>query len=313
MTMRELCEERRRRAARRPRDQGAADRRPARRASCPRSKLDTPFDFDAARRRGLHGRPRRHRRLRRADRHARRRPPPAALRRARELRQVLPVPDRAAARARDVRGRRRRSTAALLEELLETLEVGSLCAHGGGMPAPIRSLLAALPRRAGAGVMPSVTVDGAAVEVEPGATVLEAARAAGRWVPTLCFDERQAPFGACRVCLVGVEGAPRPSPSCTTPCRDGMEVDTEDPTARRVAGDVVELVLSELPEPPARAHRARRRSPRGSASASRAGAAPTHEPRARRPPSLPRRSGTSSASRAAAACAPATRSRAPSR
>ncbi len=101
------------------------------------------------------------------------------------------------------------------------------------------------------GDAPTVTVDGVEVEATPGMTILEAARAAGRWVPTLCFDERQAPFGACRVCLVGVAGSPKPLPACTTPCRDGMEIATEDPTARRVAGAVVELVLSELPEPPA--------------------------------------------------------------
>ena len=96
-----------------------------------------------------------------------------------------------------------------------------------------------------------VRVDGREVEVREGATVLEAARAAGRAVPTLCFDERLAPFGACRVCLVGAEGAPGPIPACTTPCRDGMAIDTRDPVARRAAGAVVELVLSELPEPPA--------------------------------------------------------------
>jgi NADH dehydrogenase/NADH:ubiquinone oxidoreductase subunit G len=96
-----------------------------------------------------------------------------------------------------------------------------------------------------------VTVDGIEVEVPPGATVLEACQAAGRWVPTVCYDERQAPFGACRVCMVAVEGTPRPLPACTTPCGDGMKVDTEEPTARRVSKAVVELVLSELPEPPA--------------------------------------------------------------
>jgi predicted molibdopterin-dependent oxidoreductase YjgC len=97
----------------------------------------------------------------------------------------------------------------------------------------------------------SVTVDGAAVSVPQGATVLDAARAAGRWVPTLCFDARQAPFGACRACLVGVEGSDVPLPACTTPCRDGLAIDTEDAAGRRVARAVVELVLSELPEPPA--------------------------------------------------------------
>jgi formate dehydrogenase major subunit len=95
-----------------------------------------------------------------------------------------------------------------------------------------------------------VTVDGQELDVDPGTTVLEAVRTLGGTVPTLCFDDRQAAFGACRVCLVGVQGAPGPIPACTTPCRDGMQVDTRDPTARRVAGAVVELVLSELPEPP---------------------------------------------------------------
>jgi predicted molibdopterin-dependent oxidoreductase YjgC len=98
-----------------------------------------------------------------------------------------------------------------------------------------------------------VTVDGEPVEVAPGATVLDAVRAAGGDVATLCFDERQAPFGACRVCMVGVAGAPGPVPACTAPCREGIEIDTRDPAARRVARTVVELVLSELPEPP-RAH-----------------------------------------------------------
>jgi len=96
-----------------------------------------------------------------------------------------------------------------------------------------------------------VTVDGVAVEVEPDTTILTAIRAAGANVPTLCFDARQDPFGACRVCLVGVAGVRGPLPACTTPCRDGMEIDTADETSRRVATAIVELVLSELPVAPA--------------------------------------------------------------
>jgi bidirectional [NiFe] hydrogenase diaphorase subunit len=96
--------------------------------------------------------------------------------------------------------------------------------------------------------MITLTIDGEEVTVPPGTTILAAARTP---IPTLCFDERQAPFGACRVCLVGVEGAPGPVASCTTLVREGMQVDTQDPTARRVATAVVELVLSELPQPPA--------------------------------------------------------------
>ena len=98
--------------------------------------------------------------------------------------------------------------------------------------------------------MITITIDGAERKVEPGTTVLEAVRANGGEIPTLCFDDRQAPFGACRVCLVGVEGAPGPVASCTTIVRDGMDVHTTDAAARRVATAVVELVLSELTHPP---------------------------------------------------------------
>jgi predicted molibdopterin-dependent oxidoreductase YjgC len=98
--------------------------------------------------------------------------------------------------------------------------------------------------------MISFELDGETLSVPPGTTVLDAARAAGGQIPTLCFDERQAPFGACRVCLVGIEGAPGPVASCTTVVREGMKVTTTDATARRVAVAVVELVLSELPVAP---------------------------------------------------------------
>ena len=67
---------------------------------------------------------------------------------------------------------------AKLEQLLETLELGSLCAHGGGMPAPIRSLLAHFPEELGLDV---ITFDDRrrGVTVPPGTTILDAARAAG--------------------------------------------------------------------------------------------------------------------------------------
>ncbi len=93
-------------------------------------------------------------------------------------------------------------------------------------------------------------IDGTATEVAPGTTVLEAVRALDGYVPVLCFDARQDPFGACRVCMVGVAGAPGPVAACTTPCREGMVVDTRDPTALRIAAATVELVLSELPRAP---------------------------------------------------------------
>jgi predicted molibdopterin-dependent oxidoreductase YjgC len=98
--------------------------------------------------------------------------------------------------------------------------------------------------------MMRVDIDGTQTQVAPGTTVLEAARGLDVYVPTLCFDERQEAFGACRVCMVGVAGAPGPMAACTTPCRDAMRIDTRDPTARRIAAATVELVLSELPVAP---------------------------------------------------------------
>jgi formate dehydrogenase major subunit len=53
------------------------------------------------------------------------------------------------------------------------------------------------------------------------------------------------------VCLVKAEGVPGLIPACTTPCREGIRIDTEDPAARRTVRSIVELVLSELPQPPA--------------------------------------------------------------
>src|SRR3990172_3739541 len=58
----------------------------------------------------------------------------------------------------------------------------------------------------------TVTVDGKKVEVPAGSTILDAANAAGSRVPTLCHDNKLHPFGACRLCLVEVEGAPPPRP-----------------------------------------------------------------------------------------------------
>ena len=96
-----------------------------------------------------------------------------------------------------------------------------------------------------------VFVDDKPVEVSDGATVLEAARIADSYVPTLCFDDRLEQFGACRVCMVGIEGGRAPVAACTTPCTEGMRIRTTDETARRVASNTVELVLSELPAAPA--------------------------------------------------------------
>jgi formate dehydrogenase major subunit/NADH-quinone oxidoreductase subunit G len=94
----------------------------------------------------------------------------------------------------------------------------------------------------------TVTVDGKKVEVPLGATILEAANAAGSRVPTLCHDNKLHPFGACRICLVEVEGTPRKfTPSCTTPATDNMVVKTMTPSLIEARKMVLELLLIKHP------------------------------------------------------------------
>jgi len=94
----------------------------------------------------------------------------------------------------------------------------------------------------------SLVIDGREVVASERATILDVARREKIFVPTLCFDPKLAPFGACRVCMVGVQGARGPVAACTTPVREGMVVDTKDERSMRVARGVVELVLSDYPE-----------------------------------------------------------------
>jgi NADH-quinone oxidoreductase chain G len=94
----------------------------------------------------------------------------------------------------------------------------------------------------------TVTVDGKKVEVPLGTTILEAANAAGSRVPTLCHDNKLHPFGACRICLVEVEGTPRKfTPSCTTPAMDNMVVRTTSPALIEARRMVLELLLIKHP------------------------------------------------------------------
>lgn len=85
------------------------------------------------------------------------------------------------------------------------------------------------------------------VEVAAGEdwTVLQAAEKAGYQIPTLCKMEGCAPIGACRVCMVEIEGQKRLQAACSTPVREGMVVNTSTPRVRQARRTVVELLLSE--------------------------------------------------------------------
>ncbi|HYA88243.1 MAG TPA: molybdopterin-dependent oxidoreductase [Nitrospirota bacterium] len=94
----------------------------------------------------------------------------------------------------------------------------------------------------------TVTVDGKKVEVSAGSTIYEAAVAAGSRIPTLCHDNKLHPYGACRICLVEVEGTPRKfTPSCTTPITDNMVVRTSTPAITEARRMVLELLLIKHP------------------------------------------------------------------
>ena len=90
-----------------------------------------------------------------------------------------------------------------------------------------------------------VTVDGRPVDMPAGASVLDAARAAGATVSTLCHDDRLAPAGTCRVCLVRAGGAV--VAACVTPLTEGMVVQTDDDEVVDDARRVVELMVERLP------------------------------------------------------------------
>lgn len=90
--------------------------------------------------------------------------------------------------------------------------------------------------------MPNIVIDGRDLAVEEGATIVEAARAAGIFVPTLCYLKDVSAIGSCRVCVVEVEGEPDLVAACKTCVREGMRVRTDTPAveqARRLALDLI--------------------------------------------------------------------------
>ncbi|MDI7247990.1 MAG: NADH-dependent [FeFe] hydrogenase, group A6 [Bacillota bacterium] len=92
-----------------------------------------------------------------------------------------------------------------------------------------------------------LTIDGREVEAYEGETVLDAARRAGRDIPTLCYHPAVGRIGSCRVCVVEIEGARTLPASCVTPVADGMVVHTNTPAVREARRTVLELLLAAHP------------------------------------------------------------------
>lgn len=83
--------------------------------------------------------------------------------------------------------------------------------------------------------------------VKPGQTILEAALDHNIKIPTLCYDKHLSVVGACRICLVEVEGSNKLLPSCSTQIKEGMKIWTESSKVRKVRKMIVELLLSDHP------------------------------------------------------------------
>ncbi len=92
-----------------------------------------------------------------------------------------------------------------------------------------------------------LNIDGKVVETSRNSTVLDAAREAGIYVPTLCWDAVLKPFGACRLCIVEIEGMRGLPPSCCTPVAQGMVVRTDTPQVNKMRRSVMELLLTDHP------------------------------------------------------------------
>ncbi len=93
--------------------------------------------------------------------------------------------------------------------------------------------------------MMNIEVNGKTIEAKKGETILEALTRAGIKVPTLCYMKDLAPTGACRICVVEIEGRPGLIPSCAYPVEEGMKIKTHSPRVVRARKTIVELLLSD--------------------------------------------------------------------
>ena len=90
-----------------------------------------------------------------------------------------------------------------------------------------------------------VRIDGEFVAASPGQSVLQVARAGNKYIPALCYMEGLTAVGACRLCMVEVQGVARLLPACTTPVQDGMAVTTTSPQILSYRKIALELLFCE--------------------------------------------------------------------
>lgn len=93
----------------------------------------------------------------------------------------------------------------------------------------------------------TLTIDGRQVTVPKGTLVIEAAKKLGITIPVFCYHTKLAPVGACRQCLVDIEGLPKPQVSCSTQVAEGMVVRTDTPEVKEMWRSVIEFLLVNHP------------------------------------------------------------------
>ncbi|MBN2092057.1 iron hydrogenase small subunit [candidate division KSB1 bacterium] len=94
----------------------------------------------------------------------------------------------------------------------------------------------------------NIEVNNRSIEAKPGEMILETLERAGINVPTLCHIKGLFPSGACRMCVVEVEGIPGLVPSCAFPVKEGMKIKTHSPRALRARKTIIELLLANHPD-----------------------------------------------------------------
>ena len=133
----------------------------------------------------------------------------------------------------------------------------------------------------------SLLIDGAEVSVPAGSTILEACRAQGLDIPTLCYLENLTPVNVCRVCVVEVKGSRVLAPACSRKVEEGMEVQTESERVQVSRKVVLELLGSSVdvslagPRQPERRDRRLPRALRRRSRAIRSAGRPPRRPRER--------------------------------
>src|ERR671931_35021 len=95
--------------------------------------------------------------------------------------------------------------------------------------------------------MPKLEIDGKAIEMAQGSTVMDAANKLGIYIPYFCYHPKLTIAANCRMCLGEGKKAPKPFPACATPVTEGMKVWTHSPAAKKAQNGTMEFLLINHP------------------------------------------------------------------